>query len=436
MNKKFLLIPATMLMAISSCSSNASTMYTSNDPSNPSSSSNNHVELFNGYKDYLLNNPNKIYNSPVATIDTNYVASVQTFSTNFLNALENKENNLFSPVSIATCFSMLLDGTANNSKAELEHMLRYNDSFDHLEAIKNMLLNSAIRDGDQTYLDLAQSLWIDNSFKDGINQDYVNKMTEYYFAELFHGQLDSSEMHKVLADYINDKTNNFLNLTEKNFEDMEGILWLLNTIYTNSQWVNEFPEQSNFTANFNNLDKTLSSVTFMSRSAEESLYYEADDYYVSSLPLKHGLDFNILCPKKGRDYTKILSNSSALNIMYNFKILRIGNYGEVTYIVPKFEDRCKYNLITILPKLGVDDIFNPATADLSPMGAYGCYVGKAIHEAGIKVDNKGVEAAAYTIIEVQKGVMPGAVLNLDHPFAYSISASNGLPLFVGVINKL
>ena len=106
MNKKFLLIPATMLMAISSCSSNASTMYTSNDPSNPSSSSNNHVELFNGYKDYLLNNPNKIYNSPVATIDTNYVASVQTFSTNFLNALENKENNLFSPVSIATCFSM------------------------------------------------------------------------------------------------------------------------------------------------------------------------------------------------------------------------------------------------------------------------------------------------------------------------------------------
>ena len=70
------------------------------------------------------------------------------------------------------------------------------------------------------------------------------------------------------------------------------------------------------------------------------------------------------------------------------------------------------------------------------MGAGGCYVSKAIHEAGIKVDNKGVEAAAYTIIEVARSSMPGAVMTLDHPFAYSITDSSGLPLFVGVVNKL
>ena len=433
MNKKFLLIPATMLMAISSCSSNASNLYTSLDPS---SSSVNHEELYNGYKDYLLNNPKKTYNNQTTAIDPNYVSSVQAFSSDFLNVLEKDKNNIFSPVSIGTCFSMLLDGTANNSKVELENMLHYDDTFNHLDAIKNMLLNCAIKDGEDIYLDLAQSLWVDNSFKEGIDSDYVNKMTDYYFAELFSGQLDSPVMHKALANYINDKTNNFLNLTEKDFEDMAGILWLLNTIYTKSEWVKEFDVKNNFDGNFANLDKSQSKVTYMNRTDDEALYYEGDNYYISSLALKHDLNFNILLPKKGTDYAKVLTDKTALNNLYNFKNLRIGNYGEVTYIVPKFESREKYDLVEILPSLGVDDIFIPNIADLSPMGAGGCFVGKAIHEAGIKVDNKGVEAAAYTIIEVDKAMPTGITMYLDHPFAYSISESNGLPLFVGVVNKL
>ena len=263
MNKKFLLIPATMLMAISSCSSNASNLYTSLDPS---SSSVNHEELYNGYKDYLLNNPKKTYNNQTTAIDPNYVSSVQAFSSDFLNVLEKDKNNIFSPVSIGTCFSMLLDGTANNSKVELENMLHYDDTFNHLDTIKNMLLNCAIKDGEDIYLDLAQSLWVDNSFKEGIDSDYVNKMTDYYFAELFSGQLDSPVMHKALANYINDKTNNFLNLTEKDFEDMAGILWLLNTIYTKSEWVKEFDVKNNFDGNFTNLDKSQSKVTYMNRT--------------------------------------------------------------------------------------------------------------------------------------------------------------------------
>ena len=432
MNKKFLLIPVATLMTVASCSSNASNMYTSIDPS----SSNNHIELYNGYKDYLMNNPNKAYNSNAASIDPNYVSSVQSFSTDYLNALESDKNNLFSPVSIATCFSMLLDGTAKNSKTELEKMLHYDETFNHLDAIKNMLLNSAIKDGDETYLDIAQSLWIDNSFKDYIDTNYVNKMTEYYFAELFHGELKSPVMHKALANYINDKTNNFLNLSEKDFEDMEGILWLLNTIYTKSEWVDEFPLENNYESSFFNLDKSETRVTYMNRTDKEALYYEADEYYVSSLALKHNLNFNILLPKGQRDYQKILTDKLALSQMYNIKNLRIGTYDEVIYNVPKFEDRCKYDLTQILPKLGVNDIFIPTVADLSPMGAGGCYVGKAIHEAGIKLDNKGVEAAAYTIIEVDKAIGHNVVLSLNRPFAYSICDNNGLPLFVGVVNKL
>ena len=431
MNKKFLLIPATMLMAISSCSSNASHIYTSNDPS----SSVNHAELFNGYKDYLLNQPNKSFNSKVKALDPNYVSSVQSFASDFYKVIQDEENKIFSPLSIATCFSMLLDGAANNSRKELENMLHYDDSFNHLDAIKDMLLNLAIKDEKGVYLDIAQSFWVDNCFKDTISQEYVNKLTEYYFAEAFQGVLKSQEMHQALANYINDKTNEFFHLTAQDFVDFAGVLWLVNTIYTNSEWVNEFPERNNYEGTFYNLDKTTSQVTYMNRSDEQGRYYKGENYVISTLALKHGLNFNILLPNKDADAKAVLSSKDALNNMFNFNNLRLGVYGNTVYTVPKFEGRSKYDLIEILPNLGVRDIFG-TKADLSPIGADGLYVSKAIHEAGIKVDNKGVEAAAYTIIEVEKGVAaPDVEITLNHPFAYSISDSNGLPLFVGVINK-
>ena len=63
-----------------------------------------------------------------------------------------------------------------------------------------------------------------------------------------------------------------------------------------------------------------------------------------------------------------------------------------------------------------------------------------MHEAGIKVDNAGTEAAAYTIIVVDKAtsVDDEPIINfvLDHPFAYSITTSEGLPLFVGTTYNL
>ena len=176
------------------------------------------------------------------------------------------------------------------------------------------------------------------------------------------------------SSYINDKTNNFLNLTEKDFEEMAGILWLLNTIYTKSEWVKEFDVKNNFDGNFANLDKSTSKVTYMNRTDEGALYYETDNYCISSLALKHGLNFNILLPKKSADYQKVLSDKAALNNMYNFKNLRIGNYGQVNYIVPKFEDRQKYDLVGILPSLTSCSSHTSLTLSLKVSGRFFSFI--------------------------------------------------------------
>ena len=109
-----------------------------------------------------INNPNKVFNrKKVKSSNAKYVESLQTFALDFYKEVYTKDNNqVFSPLSIATCFSMLYDGTNGDTKEELADLLNYNDSFNHLEEIQNMLLDCAINSpANKAYLDVSQSLW-------------------------------------------------------------------------------------------------------------------------------------------------------------------------------------------------------------------------------------------------------------------------------------
>ena len=67
------------------------------------------------------------------------------------------------------------------------------------------------------------------------------------------------------------------------------------------------------------------------------------------------------------------------------------------------------------------------------------YVERSRHEAGIEVNNDGTEAAAYTVIEVDEKAVayPEDRVNFicNRPFTYLINTSDGLPLFMGTVNK-
>ena len=75
-------------------------------------------------------------------------------------------------------------------------------------------------------------------------------------------------------------------------------------------------------------------------------------------------------------------------------------------------------------------------ADLKPMvGIDGYYIGNVIHGAGIKVDNNGVKAAAYTGANTTTKAGGERIIyfNVDHPFAYTLTNKDGLPIFMGVM---
>ena len=438
MSKKILL-PIIALMSLSACSSNNAV----------TSSISPNQSIINDpvFVDHRITQPNKTFNSAHQTLNEEYISSLKAFSQDFYKAVNDDKNSVFSPLSIATCYSMLYDGALDETKAELKAMLHYSDNFNHLEEIQKMLLNTAIDDEENgTYLDLAQSLWIHDKFIDRINQDYFEKMQDYYFAESYHGVLETEEMHKMLADYINAKTNDFLHVDKDTFKEYAGILWLLNTIYLKAKWVTAFPEENNRNKKFTNIDGTANnSATFMNNSIYSS-YYKAENYMISSLPYYHGLTMTILLPNEDVDYAKVLNDESAINAMVEYYNTRNHMPATINYSIPKFKTQISYELDKVLPKLGVELCFDDDKANLfglveEGMAKGNLYVERSKHEAGIEVNNGGTEAAAYTIIEVDEKAVaypdPTDVQFIcNRPFSYIINTSDGLPLFMGTVNKL
>ena len=64
------------------------------------------------------------------------------------------------------------------------------------------------------------------------------------------------------------------------------------------------------------------------------------------------------------------------------------------------------------------------------------YLSSAQHAVRVKVDEEGVEAAAFTVMMMENAAyMTGDEVDfiLDRPFLFVITGANGLPLFTGIV---
>ena len=101
---------------------------------------------------------------------------------------------------------------------------------------------------------------------------------------------------------------------------------------------------------------------------------------------------------------------------------------------PKFELKSKIILNDPLIKLGMSSLFDPNLADLSGInGIGGLFVSTVVHEAWIKVDEAGTEAAAATGVAVMDASAEvDYSIFIDRAFMFTIQDDlSGNILFMG-----
>ena len=110
----------------------------------------------------------------------------------------------------------------------------------------------------------------------------------------------------------------------------------------------------------------------------------------------------------------------------------------VNLSLPKFDVTAKKDIVKPLKQLGITDAFDLKHADFSAISEDPLFVSAADHAARVKIDEKGLEAAAYTVIIECGAAMPPTEevdFILDRPFIFLIESNSGMPLFTGVVNE-
>lgn len=392
---------------------------------------------------YCLNEVNRTYNNKKVEVSDDYKNAIKNFATDYaLNITKNNLNNeIFSPLSIVTCYSMLLEGANGETYNELRNALGFNDSIDIKNETQKMLNNTFIKT-EQTQLNVNQSIWLDNEYAKNIKEDYLDKLTNYYYAEAYQDDLKSDNAKDLLARYINSKTNNILNIKKDDLRNYNGIMWLVNTIYMKSKWTAEFYETK---SDFKNIKGITNTKDFIATKASYSGVYQSENSTTFSASFQYGLQVNFMIPNSiDANFKDFVNDNNNWNNLFNYKKSKY-IAGTVNFKMPKLSVKSSYDLKEELRNMGVTKIFDEDNADLTGIIEFddlsNFYVSNSMHKAAIDFNKDGVEAAAVTIIEGNKStaIDPDAKqidFFLDQPFIYSITDANDIPLFVGIVTNV
>ena len=414
-----------------------------------------------------VNHPNKIFNSEHNELSPSYVQSVRDFASDFFLACqrlnydgyeeeerdEEKGNILFSPLSLSNELYMFYDATSGETREEIKNALHYQDSFNHLEEIKKMVLNTSIDtkvNGYERYSNITNALFAIPDYLNDIKQEYLDILTEYYFADVFEANFNDNDSRKMIADYINSKTGNMFNVTpipvDPNHGCADGVcadddtidmsrFKLFDSTYFKATW----DMLSGRKFDFVNHDGTISkNISFFELYREGATIKESEDYYLISMG-SISYSFNVLLPKENCTDNAILTKS--IDKLLNFETTNSFR-AHLRFHVPEFENYRTEPSTVALRKMGVQKLFG-CDADYDNMFtkfSKEAHIDGIEHKAGISVDSHGIEASAYTIsesfYEVSIEILPQVEIIANHPFLYSITNQDGLPLYVGQIYKL
>ncbi len=205
-------------------------------------------------------------------------------------------------------------------------------------------------------------------------------------------------------------------------------LILASAAWFRGSWRVPFDSRTTGPAPFTRADGFISDVPTMRRTG--SLAYRATERFRSvQIPFAEGNEvLELVLPGAGVTATGALREALAPGHPSRLQGIRLW--------VPRFELAGRVDLREPLLAIGLGSLFDPRSVDLSGIaGEPGeLFVGSMRHDALLRVDEAGVEAAAVTTAVLVGSILPDVELKLDRPFLAILRASpDGPPIFIGYV---
>ncbi|MPM99472.1 hypothetical protein SDC9_146663 [bioreactor metagenome] len=279
-------------------------------------------------------------------------------------------------------------------------------------------------------LKIANSLWLDdevNGQKINFKDRFLKNAAKDLYASIFSVNFsDKNTVSEMMVRWISENSNG--TLTPKIEVDDNQIMSIINTIYFYDEWSELFIEDNTKEDKFYLENDDYVKCDFMHTDTSSEIVI-GDGYKRSSLMLKGNGSMIFILPDENVSIKELLSSSQKIEEIF---ARGTGKSVLVSWSIPKFGYDSSLNLKDTLKSLGINS--TSSDADFSGICDISAYISDAIQGTHISINEKGVEASAYTEIRILAGGIPTdkAEMNLNRPFIYGIAASNGTLLFVGI----
>jgi len=359
-------------------------------------------------------------------IDDNFIKAVNVFSYETAQELlkDKTDNFNYSPLSLYYTLALAGTGSGGETQQQIFELLGVS-SAEKLSTQCENLYKLLYSDNKICKLKIANSLWLNDNtdFKD----IFVSNAADHFNAYTFSIDFSNKDSANIMAQWISENTNGTLAPDLEISPDQ--ILSIINTIYFSDEWVNRFDKDLTQEDIFYPEGEEVKA-DFMNQTFGSSEFVRGDNYTRSSLGLKGNGQMVFILPDKGVSVSDFICTKDSVQALFEDGER---HSGEVVWKIPKFEYGTEFNLSETLKTLGITNAFN-FDADFSGITDDVAFISDIIQHTHIAIDEKGVEASAFTQIDYCGAVPPNgrAEMILNRPFIYGITSSNGTLIFVGV----
>ncbi len=349
-------------------------------------------------------------------------------------ALAGADNRIYSPVSLWFALAMLAETTGGDTRQQVLDALGAED-LEQLRDWADILWHALYQDDGVATTLLGSSIWLNENVT--FHQEVLENLAEHYYAASYQVPMGTDEADQALADWAAEQTKGLIGAEGKVLETTADTLTVLaSTLYFQAGWSDEFNDRLTEEDTFTAADGTQTRVDFMHRT-QDGGFLRQNGYQAASLGTKGGT-MTFVLPDEGVAPADLLKDPDFLTEVTQFED---GIYGEVQWSVPKFDVDSTLNLKPTLEGLGITRVFDAGTSDFTPLtDLEPVWLDQAKQIARVKVDEKGVEAAAVTLMaDAGAGAPPEdpqiCVMDLDRPFLFVIRDGDAV-LFVGVVEQI
>ncbi len=332
----------------------------------------------------------------------------------------------YSPLSLYLALAMVTTGAGTGTRSQLLSLLGVSDTVE-LSNQCAKLYRQLYTDNNISQLKIANSLWMDGSvaWKDA----FVSNAAENFYAPSFSVDFKDSTTFKRMSDWVAQNTNNKL---QPQFQpDIDTVMSIINTVYFYDEWVYGFFSTDNKTGDFYLSGGGSVKADFMIKTQDPHYFYRGENFLRSYIHLKNGGKMEFILPTDGANIADLIASERTIEDAFSGGT---EYYGKVVWQIPKFRFGSVFELPDTLKRLGVTSAFE-GSADFSLLSDTKTFISSVKQETVIGIDENGVEAAAYTVINIASAGLPNenlAEMTLDKPFMFKITAKNGTTLFAGI----